>query len=196
MARVHIPDGVMEFPQNYVFRTYAGAIGAAADNFSRAVYEHTKLSLREMEAARYRTALINGCLLCKAARAGRDFDEYLPSSDKPLERAMSRRGPKPTEQFYETIALGSWRDSSAFTSRERLAIEYAERLGERPQSMQGDEEFWASMREHFSDAEVVDLTLSTVSWIAIGRAAHALEVDAVCLPTKEPVSGLQVNSGH
>jgi len=50
--------------------------------------------------------------------------------------------------------------------------------------------FWASAREAFSDAEIVDLTYSIGAWMANGRALHVLGMDAVCsfvLPVAEAV---------
>jgi alkylhydroperoxidase family enzyme len=182
MTRVSVPDDTAEFPFNYVFSTYAPEISKAAINFSRAVYEHTLLSLREMEAARYRTALINGCMVCTQARAARDFDTHMPTSSIPFERPMSTRGPAPDESFYSAVT--DWQNARIFSTRERLAIEYAERLGERPRSMQGDEAFWSRMRTNFSDREIVDLSLSIGSWIALGRVSHALELDTVCIPVR------------
>jgi alkylhydroperoxidase family enzyme len=183
MNRVLIPDDVQEFPVSYVFRTYAPELGSAAVAFSRAVYERTQLSLREMEAARVRTAYINGCLLCKGGRAARDFDTHLPVSDVPFERPMSSRGAVPDEAFYGAIA--HWRDSNLFTERERLAMEYAERIGEQPRSLEGDEDFWRRIRAEFDDRQLVDLTISISSWIALGRVMHVLELDNVCAPVHE-----------
>jgi alkylhydroperoxidase family enzyme len=183
MSRVHTPSNIEEFPVNYVLREYGGEIGAAAMAFSRTVYEETELSLREMEAARVRTALINGCMICKQARAARDFDTQLPTSDAPFKRAMTSRGLAPDDQFYEQI--GSWQNATIYSPRERLAIEYAERLGERPQSMGDDEPFWAAMHTHFSDREIVDLSFSIASWMGVGRVIHALELDTVCMAVPE-----------
>jgi alkylhydroperoxidase family enzyme len=174
MSRIQIPDDLVD-PWTYVLETFVPNIGSAAIRFSRAVYEHTQLSLREMEAARYRTALINGCRKCQIGRAARDFNTQLRVGDQPLERPMTSRGPVPSEDFYQAVL--DWRTSPQFTARERLAIEYAERLGKEPQSFEGDEPFWLSLKTHFSDLELVDLSLSIVSWIAFGRLAHALQID-------------------
>ncbi len=183
MNRVHIPADVEEFPVSYVFETYAPELGAAAMAFSRAVYERTLLSLREMEAARVRTAHINGCQICKGGRAARDFDTHLPVSDVPFERPMSSRGPVPDDAFY--AAIPHWRDSNLFTERERLAMEYAERIGEQPRSLEDDEDFWRRIRATFDDRQLVDLTISISSWIGLGRVMHVLELDNVCAPLHE-----------
>lgn len=177
MPRVHIPAEAAEAPTRYVYSQYVPKIGAAAAGFSVAVYEHSLLSPREMEGARYRTAQINGCTMCMEHRASR-YDTHLPGSPVAMERPMHTRGELPGEDFYESVK--AWRTSPMFSPRERLAIEFAERMGQQPQSFQGDEPFWASLHAEFSDAEIVDLTLSVASWIAMGRATHVLGLDDHC----------------
>ncbi|MEM9706516.1 MAG: carboxymuconolactone decarboxylase family protein [Pseudomonadota bacterium] len=178
MPRIHIPDDEMSNPFGYVASSYAQEMVAAAFKFSGAVYEHTKLSLREMEAARMRTAQINGCTICMQGRAHRDFNDTVASVDGKFERPMTSRGAIPDEDFYG--AIDKWQTSDLFSDRERIAIEYAERLGERPRSMQGDEAFWSRVKAHFSDDEIVDMTTAISSWIALGRFTHTLELDSVC----------------
>jgi len=181
MPRVHVPDEFATDPSSYVWGL-TPAIGAAAGAFSRAVYENSLLSHREMEAARMRTAQINGCKLCLGMRAGRDLAGHLARSGGNPELAVSERGdPAPDEEFYAQVA--NWSSWPGFSARERLVIEYADRLGSAPQSMDDDEAFWARMHADFSDAEIVDMTFSIGSWMALGRLTHVLELDGVCMPT-------------
>jgi alkylhydroperoxidase family enzyme len=98
---------------------------------------------------------------------------------------MNSREPAPNSAFYADIAI--WRSSSLFSSRERLAMEYAELMGERPQSFEPDEPFWVQIHEHFNDNELVDLTLSVANWIAMGRVLHTLGLDVVCMPVRKAV---------
>lgn len=182
MPRVHVPTEYADDPSAYVWSHYAPEIGVAAGGYSRAVYEHSTMTLREMEAARIRTAHINGCLLCIGMRASRDLAGHLERSGGDPAKAVSSRGdPVPDEAFYAAVL--DWRDDPSFSDRERLAIEYAERLGEAPKSMATDESFWSRMHANFSDAEIVDMTFSIGSWIALGRLTHVLELDGVCMPT-------------
>lgn len=182
MPRVHVPHDHANDPLGYVWSQYAPEIGAASAAYSLAVYENSTMSMREMEAARMRTAHINGCKLCIAMRADRDLRGHITRSGGDAEKAASVRDNTPgDEAFYQDVQ--NWRTSKAFTPRERLAIEYAERLGEAPQSMDADEDFWARLHEHYSDAEIVDLTLSIGSWIALGRFTHVLDLDSVCMPS-------------
>lgn len=78
-----------------------------------------------------RTALINGCHLCQGMRAARDLPGHIERSGGDIRRAAEARdNTPPDEKFYAEIA--NWRDSATYSERERLAIEYAERLGEAP----------------------------------------------------------------
>ena len=52
--------------------------------------------------------------------------------------------------------LSDWRSSDVYTEVERLVIEYGERMTITGESV--DDEFFAKVREHFSEAEVVELT--------------------------------------
>lgn len=182
MPRVHVPEEFAADPSSYVWSHYAPEIGAAAGAYSRAVYENSLLSHREMEAARIRTAQINGCKLCLGMRAGRDLAAHLARSGGNPAKAVSERGdPAPDEEFYRQVE--HWRTWSGFSARERLVIEYADRLGRAPQSMDDDGAFWSELHAQFSDAEIVDMTFSIGSWMALGRLTHVLELDNVCMPT-------------
>ncbi len=61
--RVEVPEGAD--PITYVWGQLVPGIGPAAATLAMAVYEHSTLGLREFEAARLRTAQINGCLFCQ-----------------------------------------------------------------------------------------------------------------------------------
>ena len=56
-------------------------------------------------------------------------------------------------------------------------------MGEAPKGLKQDEAFWERMHSSFSDAEIVDMTFSIGSWIALGRLTHVLDLDNVCMPT-------------
>jgi AhpD family alkylhydroperoxidase len=142
----------------YVWGEMVPGIGTAAANFSLSVYQHTTLGLREFEAARLRIAQINGCLFCLDWRTERD-------------------GRKVEEEFAEAVT--QWRTTGAFDERTRLAAEYAERYAVDHHNI--DEEFWARMSEHYSQKEIVELSMSIGSWLAFGRLNHVLGIDAVCV---------------
>lgn len=164
-------------------KAYAPEIVRAAGNFSTMAYQHSKLSLREVEAARYRTAQINGCMVCQGFRAGRDFPQMFEGFGGDLDSSVYRNGPAPDEEFYAQVE--NWRDWSGYSERERLAIAYAEGFGEAPKDIAADEHFWARMKAVYSDDEIVDLTYCIGSWVANGRAAHVLGLDTVCFVAPE-----------
>jgi alkylhydroperoxidase family enzyme len=158
--RIDVPEG--RHPIEYVWGEIVPEIGTAASNFSLSVYAHTTLGLREFEAARLRVAQINGCLFCLDWRTERD-------------------GAKVEESFADAVT--QWRTTDAFDDRTRLAAEYAERYALDHHGL--DEEFWTRMAAHYSQAEIVELTMSIGSWLAFGRLNRVLGLDAVCaLPTQ------------
>lgn len=182
MPRVHVPAEYQHDPSAYVWTAYAPEIGAAAANYSRVVYERSLLNIREMEAARIRTADINGCKLCLGMRAARDLPGHLErSGGDPSIAVTARGGPAPDEAFYEAVRNND--PDGILSERERLLVEYADRFGTRPKSMDEDEEFWGRLHAAFSDAEIVDATFSIGSWVALGRLTHILDLDGVCMPT-------------
>jgi alkylhydroperoxidase family enzyme len=93
---------------------------------------------------------------------------------------VSDNGPAPDEAFY--AAVSDWRTSELFSVRERLAIEFAERFAEEPKAIAADEDFWERAHAHFNDGELVDLAHSVAAWLGLGRVAHVLGFDSVCLP--------------
>ncbi|NDH60297.1 MAG: carboxymuconolactone decarboxylase family protein [Alphaproteobacteria bacterium] len=62
-----------------------------------------------------------------------------------------------TEGGMEKLAeVASWRTSSLFSAMERVALEYAERITYTDQKV--DDAFFAEVKKHFSDAQIVELT--------------------------------------
>ena len=144
-------------PLMYVWGEMVPGIGPAAAAFSGAVYEKSTLPLREFEAARLRIAQLNGCVMCldwRTDRAGETVDDAFAAS------------------------VADWRGSEDLSGRERLAAEYAERFAVAHHDL--DDAFWLRMRAEFTDAEIVELSMSIGSWIAFGRVNHVLGVDAEC----------------
>ena len=70
--------------------------------------------------------------------------------------------------------LAAYRDDTSFTARERLALEYAELMALDHAAI-GDD-FFRRMREEFTDAEIVELTMAIGQYIGFGRLLHVLEV--------------------
>jgi alkylhydroperoxidase family enzyme len=180
MANIAIPVSHREAPIGDLLKHYAPHLGPASLAFGDTVYQEISLPFRLVEAARYRTAQINGCLACQAFRAERDLGPLLERHGGNASHSFISRGdPTPDEEFYAEIE--SWRTSTKFSERERLAIDFAERMGIAPHAFDGDEGFWERMHANFDNAEIVELTLAIGCWIAMGRTLHALGIDpAVC----------------
>lgn len=119
----------------------------------QAVYEKSILSERESEGARSRIAIASGCIACQVTRHG-----SIP------------------ESFYQNLL--DYKTSSEYSDRERLCIEFAERFSINPQSF--DKLTIVRLREHFSDAEIVDLAFCCARHIGFGRFGHALGLDDTC----------------
>ena len=153
---VDVPEG--QDPIVHVWGRMVPGIGPAAARFSGAVYEHTTLELRAFEAARLRIAQSNGCLFCQDWRTERD-------------------GVKVEDTFPEAVT--GWRDTADLDDRARLAAEYAERYALDHHSL--DDAFWARMKQHYSDAEIVELTMSIGSWLSFGRLNRVLGLDTACV---------------
>ncbi|TDC58298.1 carboxymuconolactone decarboxylase family protein [Actinomadura sp. KC345] len=154
-----IPDG--KDPIQYAWGEMVPGIGPAAANLSLAVYEHTTLGLREFEAARLRIAQINGCLFCLDWRTERD-------------------GEKVEDGFADAVT--DWRTTDAFDTRTRLAAEYADRYAVDHHNL--DDEFWERMTAHYTQREIVELSMCIGSWLAFGRLNHVLGLDAMCVLPK------------
>jgi alkylhydroperoxidase family enzyme len=180
MPNIDIPARNQGDPLGYALSSHAPTIGAAAGDFVRAVYQSSRLPLRLAEAARYRTAQINGCLVCQSFRAGDHLDAYLESvGGDAADSMVAHGGARPDEAFYAAVA--DWRVSDVFSTQERLAIDYAERLAENPRDLAYDSAFWAEMHDAFTDATITELTLAIGMWMAMGRFTHALGLDTVCM---------------
>jgi alkylhydroperoxidase family enzyme len=52
--------------------------------------------------------------------------------------------------------LGGWRESSAYSQTERVALEYAERMTSTGQKV--DDALFGRLKEHFSEPQIVELT--------------------------------------
>ena len=159
---VDVPEG--KHPIYYVWGQAVPGIGPAAAGFGQSVYEHTTLGLREFEAARLRTAQINGCIFCQDWRTDRDGETVEATFDQAVEQ---------------------WRTTDAFDDRTRLAAEYAERYCLDHHGL--DDAFWTRMKASYTDPEIIELSMCIGSWLSFGRLNHVLGLDTACvLPGHEP----------
>jgi alkylhydroperoxidase family enzyme len=151
-------------PLSYVWGELAPGLSGPASAFSEAVYHKSSLPLRDFEAARARIAKINDCAMCLNWRTARDVTGWSDDPDVI------------PDDFYANV--GTNPDWPGFSPRERLAAEFAERYAVDHLSM--DDEFWTGLREHFTDAEIVDLALCVGSWLAFGRLMRVFDIDGAC----------------
>jgi len=103
------------------------------------------LPARLHELVRLRIAFHNQCRSCMALR-------YLPEDEVPDGTVCSLERP---------------READDLTAAERLALEYADRLATNHLSI--DDAFYDSLREHFSEPEIVELGANMALCIGFGR---------------------------
>lgn len=179
MAQLELPEGVAD-PASHAF-SLIPEMGQAALAFSTAAYQYCRLTLRELEGARFMTALLNGCVVCQEFRAKRDLESQVRRAGGTGPIHALDGGDAPDEAFYD--AVPHYRTASGLTERERLMIELAERMGQAPLELQGDTAFWSRIHDAFEDRELVSATFAIAAWMGLGRAFHTLEIDNICLPT-------------
>ena len=81
-----------------------------------------------------------------------------------------------TEDMYAHVA--EHRDHPEYSGSEQIAIEYAERFA--LAHLELDDEFFVRLREHFSDADILDLTICIADFLAFGRLTEVLRLDQEC----------------
>ena len=154
MARISFPERGLGEHVDWALLRPEMAVGMGA--LSKAVYENTRLALREREAARWVIALVNDCAVCQDTRARQGEEAGVD------------------EGFYGEVA--SWRTSEALSDRERLAAEFAERFALDHLAM--DDEFWSRMHAVFSEEELADLTICCGMFLGMGRTLAVVGVRA------------------
>lgn len=154
MPRIDVPDDL----GSWMALRPEMAAGLVA--LSEAVYGKSILPLRVQELARMRIALANECEVCRNARYDQGQDEGLD------------------ELFYAHAA--DWRGWPGYSAREKLAAEYAEGIATDHLALRGNADFWKRLRQHYSDAEVVDLAICCSLWLGAGRTMRVLDVGQTC----------------
>ncbi len=170
MPRIDVPDG--QDPLTYVWTELAPDLTTAAGRYSHAVYEKSRLSIREFEAARITVARINDCAICTNWRTARDVPSRGLAAD-----ALP-------EAFYAQVARdgatgdGVEGERIDLTERERLAAEFAARYATDHRRMDAD--LWDRLHAVYTDDELVDLALCVASWLALGRFNQVFDIDGAC----------------
>jgi alkylhydroperoxidase family enzyme len=152
MPRIDVPDG--QDPLMHLWGGTDTALTGPAAKLSDAVYNRTKLPVREIEAARITIARINDCNICRTMRTPDGLEENV----------------------YEALLDGG--DVHGLSEREGLAAEFAERFA--TDHLQMDDALWERLHAAFSDDELVELGLCVGSWLAFGRLNRVFDVDGAC----------------
>jgi alkylhydroperoxidase family enzyme len=105
-----------------------------------------------------RIAEINGCVVCQ--------DWRIPE--------LAEQGVD--EELYAHVS--EWKDAPQYSDQERLAIQYAEMFCLDHRNI--DDAFFARLKEHFTDPEILDLTICIGNWVAFGRLTMLLDLDEAC----------------
>jgi AhpD family alkylhydroperoxidase len=156
VARIDVPPG--DGPEIVRIWGLRPEMCKAVTALTDAVYERSQLPPREREVARMRVAQINQCQVCLGWR--------IPSLEK---HGVG-------EELYAHV--GEATEHGGYTARERLAIEYAERFCLDHLSI--DEAFFARLRSHFADDEILDLTICIADYLGFGRLTQVLQMDQEC----------------
>ena len=160
MPRIDIPQG--DGGDAVQVWTLRPEMGAAVAKLSDAAYNKSIIPTRVREAARMRIAQLNECKVCLNFRA-----------DSVLAQGM-------TEDFYAHVA--SAHSDDRYSEQERLAVDYAERFAVAHTGI--DDAFFERLHEHFTDAEILDLTICIATFVALGRTLNVLGIETTEL--REP----------
>jgi len=157
MTRISLP---VQTHADEVMRAFSlsPAFAKAISAYSAAIYGAIHLSMRERESVRMRIAEINQCQICLGFR----FPELVAQGV--------------TEHFYNEVA--NWKTSHEFSTRERLAIEYAERFLTAHLNINDD--FFKQLNQHFSNVEIFELTSIIAGLMANGRLMQVLKLNQSC----------------
>ncbi len=94
------------------------------------------------------------------------------------------------EDLYHQVA--EYAEIGAFSEAEKLAAETAERFCWAHEAMMSDEDYWARMKEHFTDQQILELITLIGYCVAMGRTLAILDIANDCEishtpdPTEDP----------
>ena len=88
------------------------------------------------------------------------------------------------EDLYHQVS--EYAEIGAFSEAEKLAAETAERFCWDHETMIRDEDYWARMKEHFTDQQVLELVTLIGYCVGIGRTLAILEIADDCPINQTP----------
>lgn len=149
------------------FEKDAGGVVLALRELGRSV-EATGLDKGLVELLKVRISQINGCAFCLQFHLN-----------------LSRRLGLPALQLDQ---LACWRDSPAFSARERAALAWAEALTLQAQHVDTDAPY-AALQAHFGPGETANLTAAIAHINAWNRIAGGLRFTPPQPPFPSPTQG-------
>ncbi len=156
MARIEIPAG--DRPEIERVWSIAPDLGTTVGTLSMQVNGKDRLlPWRVREAARMTIAHINGCSVCQGWRTPE----------------LAKHGVD--EELYAHVDDP---EHPGYSAQEALAIEYADKFATDHRSI--DDAFFARLKDHFSDPEILELTICIGDWMAFGRLTAVLDLDEAC----------------
>ncbi len=156
MARIDIPVG--EGGDAVQIWSLQPELSRAVNRLTDAAYNKSILPTRVREAARMRIAELNDCVVCRSFRA----------------ESVKAQGL--TEDFYLHV---STHPVGEYSEQERLAIAFAEQFA--TDHLAIDDAFMQNMRRHFTDAEILDLTICVAHFLGLGRLLRVLGISETCV---------------
>ena len=120
-----------------------------------------RLTPRIKELMRLRIATLNGCQTCKAARLSA---ETIPEP--------------------QATGIDDYASSAHYEPAEKAAVRFAEMLATR--HFEIDDEEILALREHFDDAEILELMMMAGQYIGFGRMLAVLQLETVSCPLPAP----------
>ncbi|WIV99646.1 carboxymuconolactone decarboxylase family protein [Kinneretia aquatilis] len=134
------------------FEAHAGGVVSALRDYSRAV-DASGLDKGLVELLKLRASQINGCAFCLQFHLN-----------------LARKLGLPQRQLDQ---LAAWRDSHAFSARERAALAWTEALT-RMAAAPVEGTLYADLQAQFSEGEIANLTAAIAAINAWNRIAGAL----------------------
>ena len=81
-----------------------------------------------------------------------------------------------SEDLYANVA--NWSGHEGFTPKERIALEFTEKFAVDHHAL--DAAFFDRMREHWSDDEIVEISICVGTWLSLGRVTRVLGAEVSC----------------
>jgi alkylhydroperoxidase family enzyme len=81
-----------------------------------------------------------------------------------------------SEDLYANVA--NWQTHPGFTDAERIALEYTEKFATDHHKLDGP--FFERMHEHWSDEEIVEISICVGTWMSMGRVVRVLGAEVAC----------------